>query len=149
MPTLASQHVGGRRTAAGDLRFGLEADSLLDVAPFGVQMVELLGQRLRSSLILGEQQLKRAVGPVQSPGGVDARRQAEGQRQLIDMQRVNTGDTHQRTQARARRSSEGTQASAHQSTVLAKQRHDVGDGCQRDELELLEAFAVVEPSGAA
>ena len=97
MPTLASQHVCGRRAAAGDLRFGLEADSLLDVAPFGVQMVELLGQRLRSSLILSEQQLERAVGPVQSPGGVDSRRQAEGEGQLIDVQWVDAGYAHQGT----------------------------------------------------
>ena len=96
-------------------------------------------------LVVGQQQLERAVGAVEAPGGVEPRREAERDRALVDPQRLAPRATRisARSPGRAVRG-ERAQPGAHEAAVLAAQRDDVGDRRDRDELELGVALAGAE-----
>ena len=94
---------------ADDERLGLEADPRLDVAALGVGVVELVGELGGALLVLGQQQLERAVGPVEPARGVEARREPERERALVDAQRV---DATRRASARAARAAPSPRARA-------------------------------------
>ena len=120
-----------------DLGLGLEADPRLDVAALRVVGVELERDGAGALLVLGQQQLQAGVGPVQAPRGVQSRAQPEADRAGVDRARVDLRDVHQRAQAGLARRGEPAQALAHQPPVLPDERHDVGDGGERDEVEVL------------
>ena len=92
--------------------------------------------RVASCGILGEQQLERRLGPAEPPGRVDARREPEADRGLVDRRRIDAGDAHQRLQARLLRLGEPAQPAAGERAVLVDERHDVGDRRQRDHVEV-------------
>ena len=141
MPALTGDDVAA--AAAARLRPGLDLvdrlaqDPLLDRLALAVQRLELLGERVCLALVLGEQQRERGLGPAQPAGRVDARREPEADRRLVDRRGV---DVRRRASARAgpgfcvcarrRRPSERERA------VLVDERHDVGDGGERDDVEV-------------
>ena len=85
----------------------------------------------------GEQELEAGVGAVEAPGGVEPRREAEADRALVDAAGVDARDVHQRLQPGLAGAGEAAQAGAHEPAVLAGERDDVGDGGERDQVEVL------------
>ncbi len=149
VPARRAEHVGGRRRLGVELRFSLEADPRLDVAALGVGVVELRRELGGAPLVIGHQQLERAVGAVEAPGGIEPGREPERHRALVQPQGFDTRDRHQRAQAGPHRRGQRAQALAHEAAVLAAQRHHVGNGRERDELEVAVALAAVEAGALA
>ena len=81
-----------------DLVDRLARDPLLDGLPLAVQRLELLGERLRLVGVLGQQQRERSLGPAEPAGRVDARREPEADRRLVDRRGI---DAARRASARA------------------------------------------------
>ena len=86
--------------------------------------------------VLGEQQLEAGVGAPHAARGVDPRRQPEGEAGGVKRARIRARDPHQSPQARAFGAGHLHQPVAHEPAVLAAQRHQVGHGGERDELEV-------------
>jgi hypothetical protein len=147
VPVRAPQDIGGLLPQLGDLRLGGEQDPLLDVAALAVQAVELLGDRLGTRRVLGQQELQARVRALQPARGVDPRRQAEADRARVQRARVGLCDAQQRAQPRPPCAGERRQPGAHEPAVLAAQRDAVGDGRQRDEVEVLVGARRVRPRG--
>jgi hypothetical protein len=137
VPALGGQHVCGTRTQARDFRLRLPQDLTLDRAALDVDRVELGGDRPRALLIVCEQQLEPGVGASQPPRGVDPRRQAEAERVGVQQAGIRARHHHQRAQAGLGRVGHRDDALAHQPAVLAAQRHHVGDGRERHELDVV------------
>ena len=97
--------------------------------------------------VLGEQQLEAGVGAPHAARGVDPRRQPEGEAGGVKRARIGARDPHQSPQARAFGAGHLHQPVAHEPAVLAAQRHQVGHGGERHELEV--AAAVGAPSASA
>ena len=128
------------RAAARPARLlGAVGDLALGRAALGVGAVELGGDRRGAVGILGQHQLDPGVGAVEAPGGVDPRRQPEAEGALVDALGLDLGDRHQRAQPGPGRRAEHAQPLAHQPPVLADQGDHVGDGRQRDQVELRRA----------
>ena len=85
------------------------------------------------------------VGAVEAAGGVEARGEAEADRALVDAAGVDARDVHQRLQAGLAGAGEPAQARAHEPAVLARERDDVGDGGERDQVEVLVGRVGVLP----
>ncbi len=92
VPAGGGKHVGAALTHLGGERLGLPADPLLDRAAVGVDGIELGGDRLSALRILGQQQLQPRVGAPHAAGGVDPRRQPEGQAGGVERARIGTRD---------------------------------------------------------
>ena len=92
--------------------------------------------RARPLDVGGQQQLEPGVGAVQPPGGVDPRREPEPDRARVDPARVDARDLHQRLQPGLARRRERAQPLAHEPPVLVHERHAVGHGGERDEVEV-------------
>ena len=135
-PSAASTYAGAPARALRHQLLGLEEDPRLDVAALDVDGVELGGDRAGARDVGRQQQLEAGVGAMQPPGGVDPRREPEADRAGVDPARVDARDLHQRLQARLARGGQRAQALAHQAPVLADQRHAVGDGRERDEVQV-------------
>ena len=140
MPALTCDDVAA--AAAARLRPGLDLgdrltqDPLLDRLAFAVQRLELLGERVCLALVLGEQQGERGLGPAQPAGRVDPRREPEADRRLVDRGGVDVGDAHQCAQTGPLRLCEPPQAEQRERAVLVDERHDVGDGGERDDVQM-------------
>ena len=111
-------------------------DAVLDGLAVAVQRLELAREPLRLRRVVGEQQLERRVGMAEPAGGVDARREAEAERACLDRGGVDARGAHERAQARARCVRASARRPARERAVLVDERHDVGDGRERDEVEL-------------
>src|SRR6266702_2641483 len=69
-------------------------------------------------------------------GGVDPRREPEADRTLVARGGIDAGDAHQRAQPRLLRLGEATQTRERERAALVAERHDVGDGRERDDVEV-------------
>ena len=69
-------------------------------------------------------------------GGVDPRGEPERDGGGVDGGRVDAGGAHERAEAGSLRSGERPQPGDHERAVLGEERHDVGDGGDRDEVEV-------------
>ena len=140
MPAVGREDVRRRLRSAvprgRDLRLGLEQDPRLDVAPLDVDRVELGRDRAGPLQVRGEQQLEAGIRAVQPPGRVDARREPEPDGAGVHPARVDARDVHQRLEPRLAGRCEHAQPGAHQPAVLADQRDAVGDGGERDQVEV-------------
>ena len=140
MPAVGGQHerggVGAGGARLGDLPLGLEQDPRLHVAALDVDRVELGGHGAGAVEVRREQQLEPRVGAVQPPGGVDPRRQPEPDRPGVHPARVDARHLHQRLQPGLAGRGEHAQARAHEPAVLPHERDAVGDGGQRDDVEV-------------
>ena len=148
MPPLAGDHDHGRRRAARRAGPRRAASAALPTSRSvsrrsGLARVELGGDRRRPRRVLGQHQLDPGVGAVEAPGGVDPRRQPEGEVALVEPLRLHPRDRHQRPQARAACAPNLRQPAPHQEPVLADQRHQVGDRRQRDEVEVADPARLV------
>ena len=65
----------------------------------------------------------------------------------VDARRVDLRDLHERAQPGLRRAGERLQPRAHEAAVLALERDDVGDGGERDEVEVLVGLGGIAPRG--
>ena len=119
-----------------DARDGVALHPVLDRLPLAVQALELPGQPPGLLGVLREQQVERDVRTVQPSGGVDPRREPEGDRRGIDGGRIHARGLHEGAQARTAGAGELTKARCGESAVLVLQRHDVGDRGEPHEVEL-------------
>ena len=101
-----------------------------------VDRVEFLRDLLGALRVLREQQFEAGVGASHAARGVDPRRQPEGQAGGVKRARIRARDPHQSPQTRAFGAGHLHQPVAHEPAVLAAQRHQVGHGGERDELEV-------------
>ena len=141
VPVRTGQHVGAPARPLGlelaHLGLGLPLDALLDGTALGVDLVELRRDRLGAHRVLAEHQLHPGIGAGQPARRVDPRRQAEAERARVQRARVGPGDRDQRPHAGSRGDRHRPQPVADEPTVLTGQRDEVGDGRQRDELEIV------------
>jgi hypothetical protein len=79
------------------------------------------------------------------PGGVDPRREPEADRAGVDPAGIHARHLHQRLQARLARGRERAQAGAHQTAVLSHQRHAVGNGRERHQVEIRVRLGRIAP----
>ena len=122
----------------GDQRLGLEADPGLDVAALGVDARR--ARRRRRGRARGPRSAAARARRRRGTGGPAAFRRGPSRKPiaaLVEPARVHARDLHQRPQAGLARGGQRAQALAHEAAVLALQRHDVGDGGQRDEVQVL------------
>ncbi len=149
MPVLVGEDVA----AAPALRLGpllhlgdgRAENSVLDLLPLAVQLLELVGEPAGDVGVFGEQQLERRLGAAEAARGVDPRGQPEADGALVDARGIDAGGLHQGSQAGLLRSRQGAQAGLGQRAVLVDQRHDVGDRRQRDEVEMACQHVAVRP----
>ena len=97
--------------------------------------------------VLGQHQLDPGVGPVEPPGGVDPRRQAERRgrpRRAVVGSHFEAAISARIPGRRARRSSASPRL--HQRPVLADQRHHVGDRRQRHQVEVGLGGLLAQPA---
>ena len=147
VPALARDHVAAAAAAAlrPRLHFGdcLAQDPLLDRLALPVQPFELLGEALRLALVLGQEQRERRLRTTQTSRGVDPRREPEADRRFVDRGRVDARDAHQGAQPELLRLPEPAQPKERECAVLVDERHDVGDGRERDHVEVPVAERMV------
>ena len=128
-----------------DLVEGGAQDALLDGLALTVQLLELEGEPPRVVGVLGEQQLECGLRPAEAARGVDARRQAEADRTLVAGCRVDACDGHQRAEPRPLRLRETPEPGEGQRPALVDERDDVGDGRERDDIEVAVEEGVARP----
>ena len=121
----------------GHQALGLEHGCRLDRLALGVDRVELARDLEGALGVLRHQQLEPGIGVVEATRRVDARREREPERPLVDALRIDARDSHQCPHAGALGARQRAQAAAHQRAVLAHQRHQVGDRCERDDVQLV------------
>ena len=140
VPALAPEHdrrgLLPTRAEAGQGALGVGQDLGLGLAALLVQAVELGRDQRRPVLVVGQEQLDGAVGAVEPTGRVDPRRQAESQGARVQPLRGHTGDGHQRPQPGTGAAARLLEPAPDQRAVLAGQWNHVGDGRQRDEVEV-------------
>ncbi len=152
VPVPRCDHVGvpiapfGRRDVHQGDR--LLQDGVLHRLPVAIEVLELGGELAGAALVGGEHQLERLAGMAQPARGVDARGQPEADVRCRDVHAVDPRREHQRAQADLLRAGEPPQAVAHQAPVLVAQRHDVGHGGNRDQIEVLLELGRVAPGGS-
>jgi hypothetical protein len=141
VPLLARDDVAAgaapRRGPRLDLLDRLAQDPLLHRLPLAVQVLELAREQLRLVLRLRQQQVQRRLRPAEPPRSVDARREPEADRAFVDRRGVDARDLHQRAQSRFLGPPQALQPGERERAVLVEQRHDVGHGRERDEIEVL------------
>ena len=104
VPVLAPDHVAAPpplRLGPGlDLGDRRSQDPVLDRLPVLVQELQLAGEALGLLRVGGQQQLEGRVGPPESAGGVDPRREPEPDRRGVDGSGIDPRVLHQRPEAR-------------------------------------------------
>ena len=101
---VAALRLPGRRPCL-DLIDGRAEDPVLDRLPVAVQLLEPLREPRRLVRVVGEQELERGLGAAEAPGGVDARREPERDRALVDRRRDRPGPSASAPRFRAARAS--------------------------------------------
>ena len=147
VPVGRRQHVGAPLAPGGvaslHLLCGQLEDLLLDRLAAAVQALELRGQLAGAIIVIGQQQVEGNAGVPQPPGRVDARAEPEAEVTRRDARAVDAGGRHQRPQPRLGGARHAAQAGPHQPTVLVQQRHHVGHGGQRHQVEVLVELVAI------
>ena len=116
------------------LGFGLRLGRLLDDAPLGVEPVEFGGDPRGFRQIAFQQQPHAEIGAPDAAAGVDARTQHEAE--MPGLRRaVQPRDIHQRGVADMIAAAQRDQALRDEGAVEPDQRHDIGDGAERDVMQ--------------
>ena len=141
VPVLVPEHV----PAPSPLRLGqrvhgrdrVAQDPILDGLALAIQLLE---RRRRNAAPrrdrVGQHELERDVGPTQPAGGVDPGSEAEADGAGVDGCRIHVRTPHERLKPRTRGRGESAQPGRRQRAVLVDERDDVGDGRERDEIEI-------------
>ena len=124
---------------------GRPQNSVLDLLPFAVQLLELVGEPAGSVGVFGEQQLERRLRAAEAARGVDPRRQPEADGALVDACGIDAGGLHQGSQAGLLGSRQSAEPGLRQRAVLVNQRHDIGDRRQSDEVEMARQHVAIRP----
>jgi hypothetical protein len=98
--------------------------------------LELVGEPLCPGVVVSQEQRERRFGSPEPAGGVDPRREPEPDRALVARRRVDVRDAHERPQPRLLRLGQPPQAGERERAVLVEEGDDVGDGRERDEVEV-------------
>ena len=123
----------------GDHLVGLVDDLLLDLLALGVAEVEGLGQLRGPGFIVGREHLDRLHRAFEPAGGVDPGGELEADRPGVHLAMAHaTGDREQGAEPQVRRVGEAGQAVSDEESVLAVDRHDVGDGRHRHQADRLD-----------
>jgi hypothetical protein len=140
VPALAGDDVAATTTPRLrprlDLVDRLAEDALLDHLPLAVQRLELLGEELRLAIVFGEEQPERSLRSAQPARSIDPRREPEANGLLVDGGRVDAADPHQRAQSRLLCLGDAAQPEQRECAVLVDERDDVGDGRERNDVEV-------------
>ena len=140
VPVLAGDDVAAAAAAGIGPRLDLGGrraeDPVLDGLALAVQVLELLGELLGLARVVGEEQRERRLGPAEPAGGVDPRSEPEADRALVAGRRIDAGDAHQRAQPGLLGLREPAEAEQRERAALVDERDDVGDGRERDDVEV-------------
>ena len=140
MPAFVRKHVAALAAAflgpRLDLLRRLADDPLLDGLAVAVELLEPGRELAGLGVALGHEEVERDLRPAEPPGGVDARREPEGDRTFVDRGRVDACRAHKGPEPGALRASELPQPGDCERTVLVDERHDVGDRRERDEVQV-------------
>ncbi len=140
VPALVGQDVAApsllRLRPLLDLGQRLAQDPVLDALPLPVQLLELMGQLSGLVGVLGEEELESRTRPAETPRRVDARRQPEPDRALVDAGWIDAGGLHQRPEPHLLRARQRAEARERERPVLVHERDDVGDRRERDQVEV-------------
>jgi hypothetical protein len=141
MPTRIGDHDG--RRGGVDLRQGALEHGVLDALAFAVVLVEAGRDLARTRLRGRRQELEAQIGLAEPPGGVEARRQAEGD--------VACGgcvgepsERQRRAHARPGGGAHPLEAHLDQRAVLPQQRRHVGDRADRGEVGVRQRVVEAE-----
>ena len=108
---------------------------------FAIEAVELGGDARGLDRVLFHQQARAEIGAADAPAGIDAR--AEQKAEMKRLRRaVETRGIHQRGQPDIVAPAHGEQAFGDEGAVEALERHHVGDGAERDEVERAEEIGL-------
>ena len=124
-------------------RDGVAQDPILDRLAVAIQLLEDLGATPRLVGIGGQHELERHVGATQPAGSVDPGCKAEAHGAGVDGCRIHVRAPHERLKPWTRGSCERSQPGRRQRAVLVDERDDVGDGGERDEIEIPSNRGVV------
>ncbi len=119
------------------LGFGLGERRLLDHLALAVEPVELGRDARRLGRIVGEQQPHAEIGAADASAGIDARAEQEAEMPRLGRTRQ-PRRIHQRGEADVLAPAHRDQALGDEGAVEALERHDVGDGAERDQIEQAE-----------
>ncbi len=153
MPPLAGDDDPGRLAELvwelGEGSLGSGERLALGEATLAVGAVELLRDALRPLRIAGQHELDPGVGAVEPARGVDPRRQAEGEVALVQALDLAPGGRDQRPQPDPPPAARLGQALSDQRPVLAAKWNEIGDGGQRDEIEVRAAVGRIHAGALA
>ena len=124
-------------TGLGDQSLGIPGDPLLDGPALAVAASSSPAISRGAASVGGEQQLEPRIGAIETAGGVDSGRKAEAESPRVDAARVAARHLHQCAQAELGGVGQRVQAIADEAAILAQQRNEIGDGGERDKVEVL------------
>ena len=140
VPVLAGEDVRGpalhRLWPLLDLHDRSSQDPILDGLAIPIQLLQTVRERARLLAILSQQELEGDTWMAETTGRVDSRRESETDRARVDHRGIDARHAHQRLQPRLLGASECPQPGDCQGAVLANERHHVGDGRDRNEVEV-------------
>ncbi len=148
VPVLAREHVRRRLRMLGPRGLGGKEDPCLDILALAVEQVQLICDSGRPVLVLGQDELEARVGAGEAARGVDARREAEPERVLVDRDGVDARHAHECPQPGTASARHRFEPLTDEPAVLAAQRHHVGDRGERDQVGVLAADRGVLAGGS-
>ena len=123
---------GDRIEIVGGLPRGGQEDAPLEGVALFVEAMDHIGQLEGAGLVGGGEHLDRQAGLAEPPGGIEPRRQPEGD--ILALERrllLELGQLHQPHDPGAAPQSEALEAMLDEDPVLVEEGHDVGDGAER------------------
>ena len=120
------------------LGFRLRQHVLFHRLPLAVEPVELGRDAAGLDRILLQQQVRPEIGAADAPAGIDARPEQEAEMERIG-RTVEPRRIHQRGQPDIVAAAHRDQPFGDEGPVQPFQRHDIGDGAERDQVEREQA----------
>ena len=114
--------------------FRLRHGRKLDLLALAVQAVEFAGDARRLARVLLQQQPHAEVGAADAAAGIDAGPEQEAEMPRLGRPRQPRG-VHQRGQADLIAAAQRDHALGDEGAVEAGERHHVGDGAERDQMQ--------------
>ena len=122
-------------------RLGFGDRGKLDRLAFAVEAIEFGGERRRFGRVVAQQQTGAEIGPSDAPARIDARSQHEAE--MPGFRR--TGEPrhiHQRGQPDALAAPHCDEALGNKGAIEAFERHHIGNGAERNEIEEIKQFGL-------
>ena len=142
MPVWRSEHETTGIAVSGEsnghfLRILLHG--VLHILTLAIVPVQRLRQLQRFAAGFGQEEVQGSLGSVETARGIEPGSEAESEVHAV-YRRGDTGDFDERAEALAARVFHHLETLAHEHAVLVHQRHNVRDGGQRDEVQVVLQF---------